>query len=437
MGGGGGPTKTFTLRQIGGKTPTDVGPPTEGQVDQSNTFLFDLLPDTTNPGATILRVSRSTAPTDGTTPWTGDVILGGVAPSVDGDNDDNGINAVGITTWEMSDDGTQLIFGRVPSFGAGNNEGLVIARLGENLTPVQDKTAFALPGGSGIGRNVAVHPDGSSAFAIGNFGEFPTAITTLDVVKYTLSETVAPTQAAFTFSYVDTNNIGMGASMDMGGNFLVLGPTPGTTLGNVEHLAQLFNIDSDGWNTGGETRGGSFNFDAGSDNDGRAVRITSDGEHVLYTSPGNTAPGSFRVLKTTAEPLAPMEVESTVNITVPQEIVSAGNIGDIETIDSEGNILVVIDSLDNDPLDPAPRLLAYAGQPDNLQLINNIRWGVEGQDIAGATISSIKITRAAVNTSLTDGAIKSPQPEENVLVTVTGTVDNQGNVGVITFNLDN
>lgn len=435
MGGGGGPTKTFTLRQIGGKTPTDVGAPADGQVDQSNTFLFDLLPGTENAGDTILRVSRSTAPTDGSTPWTGDVIPGGTAPSVDGDNDDNGINAIGITTWEMSDDGIQHIFGRVPSLLATNTEGLVIARLGDNLTPVENSTAFTDPANSGIGRNVAVHPDGSSAFAIGNFGVFPSATVTLDVVKYTLSETDAPAQAAQLFSYGDDGvQVGMGSSMDMGGNHLVIGSNPAVTQAGFTHLTQLFNIDSEAWTNPGDPRAGFFNFGSGADNDGQTVRITSDGEHVLYTSPGNADPGSFRVLKTRPD-FAEMQVVSSVDVTIPEDITSAGGLGDIETIDSDGNILVVIDSQDNSAGETGPRLLAYAGQPDNLQLIHNTRWGQDGA--FGATISSIKITRAAVNTSLTDGAIKSPQPEENVLVTVTGTVDDQGNVGVITFNLDN
>ena len=443
MGGGGGPTKTFTLAVTGSRSGPQGDLRVQGRVDKSNTFLADLEPGTANAADLLL---HSIINNGGANIWDGTDLanppsLTGV-PIVDG-----GVNQTDMAVWDMSADGKFHIFGRGLGLGPDNAAGLVLARLGgTDLGVVQDATFSNTVGAGavankGIGKNVAIHPTELVAVAAGNFDVFPNGGAdtgdSLDFVKYTLSETGAATQAAFPFSYGTlgaTEEQGMGTSLDIGGNFAVIGPG-GNTTGGFQHLAQLLDLNAGGWDDGANNiRARSFGFGSTEDGAGAVVRITDDGEHVLYTTsvPGVQA-GSFRILKA-----APGQVTDTMDVlaTVPVSFVGTaapGSLGDITNIDDE-NILVVLNVLNNDGT-AGDGIVAYAGRPNDPQLITSVPIFV-GDESPGTTISSIKITKAAPNSNFTDSTIKEPVPEENVIVTVT-YVDGQGNPFSETYNLNN
>ena len=452
MGGGGGPTTTFTLTDSGLKSAPNGAQRRQGRVDQSNTLLATL-----EPGTPDNFVLHSILNSGGDNIWGGEDLENPPALSADniGNRDD-------INVWDMSDDGKFHIFGRNLGFPVDNAAGLVIARLGgTDLGTVEDATFFntvrlGVPNpnapdpadqntplaNKGIGRNVAIHPDGTTAIAVGNFQQFPVnadAAGTLDFVKYTLSATeggVAATDADFPFSYGDVIQQGMGTSLDLGGNFAVIGPGTETT-GDFQHVAQLLDLNSDFWDApGGDVRGRSFGFGSNEDGAGAVVRITDDGEHVLYTTsvPGEQA-GSFRILKTELEGGAatPMEVLATVPVSFAGNS-DPGKVGDITNIDDE-NILVVL-SVSNNNGEAGDGIVAYAGRPNDPQLITPtpILIGLGGE--AGTLISSIKITKAGPNENFTPESVKTPRPEEGVIVAVTASLLDGTNI-TQTFNLNN
>ena len=443
MGGGGGPTKTFTLALTGSRSGPQGEQRVQGRVDKSNTFLADLETGTTNAGDLLL---HSIINNGGANIWDGADLAN--PPSLNGDPiADGGVDRTDMQVWDMSADGKFHIFGRSVGLPADNAAGLVIARLGgTDLGTVEEATFSNLVGAvadKGIGTNVAIHPTELVAVAAGNFNAFPTGAdpvtsgTTLDFVKYTLSETGAATQSAFPFSYGDpgeTAQQGMGTSLDIGDNFAVIGPGGGTT-GDFQRLAQLLDLNSDGWdNPGTDVRARSFGFGSTEDGAGAVVRITDDGEHVLYTtSVAGQQAGSFRILKT-AQGAAneTMDVLATVPVSFDNFAVP-GSVGDITNIDDE-NILVVL-NITNDDGTAGDGIVAYAGRPNNPQLITSVPILV-GDGSAGISITSIKITKAAPNTNFTDSTIKEPVPEENVIVTVTFS-DIQGNPFSESYNLNN
>lgn len=440
MGGGGGPTKTFTLAVTGSRAGPQAAQRVQGRVDESNTFLADL-----EPGTPVNFVLHSILNSGGANIWDGADLA--APPALTDGAIPNGVTRDDMAVWDMSADGKFHIFGRNLGFPVDNTAGLVIARLGgTDLGEVEDATFSNTVGAGavadkGIGTNVAIHPTELVAVAAGNFNVFPTGVgnpaTTLDFVKYTLSETGAATQADFPLSYGEpgeTEQQGMGTSLDMGGDFAVIGPGAGTT-GGFQHLAQLIDLNSDGWNNPGtDVRARSFGFGLTEDGAGAVVRITDDGEHVLYTtSVVAQQAGSFRILKTAQGALTEnMDVLATVPVSF-DGTAAPGGVGDITNIDDE-NILVVLKVEDNTGT-AGDGIVAYAGRPNDPQLITSVPILV-GDGSAGTLISSIKITKAAPNSNFTDSTIKEPVPEENVIVTVTYT-DGQGNPFSETYNLNN
>lgn len=441
MGGGGGPTKTFTLERVDGREVPVQGDEVAGfaRVDQSNTFLVNSMRSTTNAAFPLTQAAENTDPAD---TWPDAQVAVGDGPTMNGNAAPAGINRVGVRKWDMSADGTQHIF------GLENNAGVVLSRVGgTDLANTEDPTTLNANEQTGdpvlvnveMGSNVAIHPDGSVAFAVGDFNNLPVTANNqfLPFTKYNLSATGVPQATTAQHIQGDDPFRGQGTSLDVGGDFLVSGPGPQSS-GDAEFVTQLYNINAPGWETDGVDgiRGASFNFAAGEAGDGACVRITDDGEHLLYT---NAVNGSFKILKTSAAafpaPGSVMEVVSEVTVDIPEDVTAVGEFGDITNIDDD-NILVVLSSQDNSAGETGTRLIAYAGRPNNLSLIHNSRW--EQDDQAIGAISDIRITKAAVNSALTDPTIKAPQPEEQVLVTVSGNLNDATlPTNVVTYNLNN